>query len=238
MATVILARHGRTDANATGVLAGRSRGVHLDETGRAQAAAASRRLEGVPLSAVVTSPLERCRETARLLVPGVRALSDKRLVECDYGDWTGRELKSLAREKLWKVVQAQPSAARFPAGESLAEMSARAVVAVRDHDARLEAAHGPHAVWVAVAHGDVIKAILADALGMHLDMFQRIVVDPASLSVIRYTPGRPFVLTCNSAAGSLAHLRPPSRRGARRAISSDALVGGGAGPQNSTPATS
>lgn len=229
MATVIIARHGRTAANATGVLAGRGKGVHLDDTGVDQARAASQRLTGIDLAAVVTSPLERCRETARLLVPGVRALTDRRLLECDYGEWTGRELKKLAKEKLWSTVQAQPSGVRFPGGESMPEMSARAVAAIRGRDAEIEAASGAHAVWLAVSHGDVIKAILADALGMHLDAFQRIMVDPASLSVIRYTPTRAFVVTMNSRSGSLAHLAA-TPKGRRRSRSSDAAVGGGAGP--------
>ena len=228
MATVILARHGRTAANATGVLAGRSKGIHLDDTGTAQARAAAERLAGLDLALVVSSPLERCRETARLLAPRTRAVSDRRLLECDYGDWTGQELKRLSKDKLWRTVQAQPSAARFPGGESLQEMSARAVAAVRDRDAAVAAESGDHAVWVAVSHGDVIKAILADALGMHLDAFQRIAVDPGSLSVVRYTPHRAFVLTMNSGAGSLAHLAAKPRK--RRTRSSDAVVGGGAGP--------
>src|SRR3954453_8078387 len=123
MATVILARHGRTSANSGGVLAGRTKGVHLDEHGVAQARAAAERLAGLPLAAVVTSPLERCRETAKLMAPGLRAISDRRLLECDYGEWTGQEIKRLAKDKLWRTVQAQPSAARFPEGESLQEMS-------------------------------------------------------------------------------------------------------------------
>ena len=228
MATVILARHGRTAANAGGVLAGRTRGVHLDDTGRGQAAAAATRLEGVPLAQVVTSPLERCRETAKLMAPGTRPVTDRRLLECDYGDWTGMELKSLAKDKLWRTVQVQPSAARFPGGESLQEMSARAVAAVRERDGQVAAEHGDHAVWLAVSHGDVIKAILADALGLHLDSFQRIVVDPGSLSVVTYTPDRAFVQTTNSVAGSLAHLGRKPRR--RRRAAADAVVGGGAGP--------
>ncbi len=231
MATVILARHGRTKANASGVLAGRSSGVRLDERGREQATAAAERLEGLTLAAVVSSPLTRCRETARLLAPGVEAVVDRGLTECDYGEWTGRELRTLAKEPLWKVVQAQPSAARFPGGESMAEMSARAVATVRGRDAEVAAAHGEHAVWLAVSHGDVIKAVLADALGMHLDAFQRVVVDPASLSVVRYTPERTFVLSSNSSSGSLRHrAAAPPRRGRRRRPSGDAVVGGGAGP--------
>ncbi len=228
MATVILARHGRTAANTGGLLAGRSKGVHLDETGTAQARGAGERLAGLALTTVVTSPLERCRETAKLMAPGLRAVADRRLLECDYGEWTGQEIKKLAKHKLWRTVQVQPSGARFPGGESLQEMSARVVGAVRARDAEVEAEHGEHAVWLAVSHGDPIKAILADALGMHLDAFQRITVDPGSLSVVRYTPHRAFVVTMNSAAGSLAHLAPPSR--SRRRRSSDAVVGGGAGP--------
>jgi 2,3-bisphosphoglycerate-dependent phosphoglycerate mutase len=229
MATVILARHGRTAANNSGVLAGRTRGVHLDDTGIAQARAAGERLDGLELTAVVTSPLERCRETARLVAPGNKAVSDRRLMECDYGEWTGQEIKRLAKEKLWHTVQVQPSGARFPGGESLQEMSSRVVAAVRNRDAALEDQVGEHAVWLAVSHGDPIKAILADALGMHLDAFQRISVDPGSLSVIRYTPHRAFVLTMNSSAGSLGHLasKPRKRRTRSRG---DAVVGGGAGP--------
>ena len=234
MATVILARHGRTAANATGVLAGRSPDVHLDETGQQQAARAAERLAGLPLSAVVSSPLDRCQETSALLAPDHVAQLEDRLLECDYGDWTGRELKVLAKEKLWRTVQAQPSAVRFPGGESMPEMSARAVTAVRDRDAALDAEVGEHAVWLAVSHGDVIKAILADALGMHLDAFQRITVDPASLSVVRYTPDRAFVVTMNSHSGSLTHLASKPRR--RRSRTSDAVVGGGAGPETATTA--
>ena len=234
MATLILARHGRTTANVTGVLAGRSRGVHLDDTGVEQARVAAGRLAAVPLAAVVSSPLERCRETAREIVrqqpKPLKVSTERGLLECDYGSWTGRELTTLVKEPLWKTVQGHPSAVEFPDGETMTAMSSRAVGAVHRWDARVEAEHGPHAVWVAVSHGDVLKAILADALGIHLDAFQRIMVDPASLSVVRYTPGRPFVLTMNSTAGDLGHLKPPARKSRRRKVSSDAAVGGGAGP--------
>lgn len=233
MATVILARHGRTTANATGVLAGRTKGVGLDDQGVEQSRAAGQRLAGLALAAIVTSPLERCRQTAREIGAAQptrpRVATERGFLECDYGDWTGRELRTLAKEELWRTVQAHPSAAVFPGGESMAAMAHRAVEAVRRWDARVEAEHGPDAIWVAVSHGDVIKAVLADALAMHLDAFQRIVVDPASLSVVRYTPLRPFVVTSNSTAGDLAHLKPPARK-RRRKASSDAAVGGGAGP--------
>jgi probable phosphomutase (TIGR03848 family) len=238
MATLVLARHGRTTANVSGVLAGRSKGVHLDEHGTEQARAAAERLAGVPIAAIVTSPLERCRETARAIArrhdPPTKVAGERGLLECDYGSWTGRELKTLTKEPMWRTVQSHPSAAAFPDGESMAEMSARAVAAIRRWDARIEAEHGADAVWVAVSHGDVIKAVLADALGVHLDAFQRIVVDPASLSVVRYTPMRPFVVTMNSAAGDLSHLRPPTKRRRSRKASSDAAVGGGAGPAGRT----
>ena len=235
MATMVLARHGRTTANTSCVLAGRSKGVHLDDRGVEQAQAVGERLAGLPLAALVTSPLERCRETARAIAraqPETPKVSTERgLVECDYGSWTGHELKTLAKEPMWRTVQAHPSAAVFPDGESMADMSARAVAAARRWDARVEAEHGPDAVWVAVSHGDIIKAILADALGIHLDGFQRINVDPASLSVVRYTSVRPFVMSMNTSAGDLSHLRPPARKRSRgRARSTDAAVGGGAGP--------
>lgn len=230
MAVLILARHGRTEANAAGVLAGRTAGVHLDDTGREQARAAAARLDGVPLVAALSSPLERCRETARLLVAGheLKVVGERRLVECDYGEWTGERIAGLSRRALWRTVQIQPSAAVFPGGESLQQVAARAVTAVRERDAEVEAEHGPDAVWLAVSHGDVIKAVLADALGMHLDAFQRIVVDPASLSVVRYTPQRAFVVTMNSREGSLAHLRPV-KRGRRRVPRGDAVLGGETG---------
>ena len=133
---------------------------------------------------------------------------DRRIIECDYGEWTGRPIKELLRDPMWKVVQTQPSAARFPAGESLTEVSARAVAAVRDWNARLP----DDAIWVACSHGDVIKAILADALGLHLDQFQRIVVDPCSVSVVRYTATRPYVLRSNDVGSDLTPFVPPKKR--------------------------
>jgi probable phosphomutase (TIGR03848 family) len=234
VATVILVRHGRTTANTAGVLAGRTRGVRLDDTGVGQAERTAERLAVVPLVAVVTSPLERCRQTARAILKAQEGspttVTERGITECDYGAWQGRPLKELAKEPLWKVVQTQPSAAAFPEGESMATMQARSVNAVRRLDARFEAEHGPGAVWVAVSHGDIIKSVLADALGMHLDLFQRIQVDPASVSIVRYTGARPYVLATNTHAGDLSWLRPPPKptRGRRKA--QDAAVGGGAGP--------
>ncbi|MGH3327148.1 MAG: histidine phosphatase family protein [Streptomycetales bacterium] len=234
MTTVLLTRHGRSSANASGVLAGWTPGVCLDERGREQANGLAARLSPLPLAAVVSSPLERCLETAAAVVAtrdGMGVQTDERFGECRYGDWTGRELKALARDPLWKVVQAHPSAARFPGeeGESLRDVQARAVSAVRDWNARVAAEHGPDAIYAVCSHGDVIKAIVADALGLHLDLFQRITVDPCSLSAIRYTDLRPFLVRLNDVGGGVADLRPAKRRARRRRRSSDAVVGGGAG---------
>jgi probable phosphomutase (TIGR03848 family) len=227
--TVILLRHGRTTANTGGVLAGWTPGVQLDETGLAQVQAVGERLATVPLAAVVSSPLERCRQTAEAVVAGrgLAVQDDDRLGEARYGDWTGRTLKELVKEPLWRVVQQHPSAAVFPGpeGEGLAQTQARAVAAVRSWNQTL----GPDAVWLACSHGDVIKAILADALGLHLDQFQRIVVDPASISVVAYTDTRPFVLRVNDTGGDVSALIPPTRKRRRRKTSSDAVVGGGSG---------
>ena len=231
MSTVLLVRHGRTTANNAGVLAGWTEGVSLDDAGRAQVAALGERLRPLPLTAVVTSPLQRCRETATALLDGrdTACHVDDRVGEVRYGDWSGKELKRLVKDPLWKVVQQHPSAMTFPGegGESMRDMQARAVEAVRDWNARL----GEDAVYVVVSHGDVIKAVLADALGTHLDQFQRIVVDPASVSVVSYTPVRPFVLRVNDLGGDFAALAPRRKRRRRGgAAASDAAVGGGAGP--------
>ncbi len=230
MSTLLLLRHGLT-AMTGPVLAGRTPGVRLDERGQKQAAAVAERIAALPLSAIVTSPLERCLDTAEYVQAAQQAAGrepdwhvDDRLIECGYGAWTGRPIKELARDPLWKVVQAQPSAVRFPDGEALSDVSARAVAAVREWDARL----GPDAIWVACSHGDVIKAILADALGLHLDQFQRIVVDPCSVSIVRYTDTRPYVLRANDVGGDLAPFAPPAKK-PRRRRSADATVGGGAG---------
>jgi probable phosphomutase (TIGR03848 family) len=211
VATVVLLRHARSTANGSGVLAGRAPGVELDETGRAQAAGLVDRLAQVPLAGLVCSPLLRCAQTLAPLAAarGLTPVTEDALSEVDYGEWTGRELKTLFGEKLWSVVQQHPSAAVFPAGEGLAHVQTRAVAAVRAHDARITAEHGPRAVWALCSHGDVLKAIIADALGQHLDSFQRIVVNPASVSVVQYTDTRPFVLRVNDTGGELASIVPP-----------------------------
>lgn len=212
--TVILLRHGRSTSNTAHTLAGRSEGVELDEKGSAQAAALVERLDGLPIRALVRSPLLRCRLTLEPLAAALALtpLVDERLAEVDYGEWTGRKIGELVKEPLWAVVQQQPSAAVFPGGEGLAQVQARAVAAVREHDRRLAEEHGGDALWVACTHGDVIKAVVADALGAHLDSFQRITADPASCSVIRYTTLRPFVVHVNHTGPQLtsALAAPPA----------------------------
>ncbi|WP_250446300.1 MSMEG_4193 family putative phosphomutase [Actinotalea sp. C106] len=231
MATVILVRHGRSTANVEGVLAGRTAGVNLDDVGRQQAERTAERLAVVPLVSVVSSPLERCRQTAQALLDqqqGAPELQiDEAVTECDYGQWQGRALGDLAKEPLWSVVQNQPSAVVFPEGESLAAMQARAVAAIRRRDAAVQEQHGAGAVWAVVSHGDIIKSVLADALGMHLDLFQRISVGPASISVIRYGTHRPDVVSANTEFGDLSWLRSSGPV-------TDAPVGGGAGHEDGT----
>jgi probable phosphomutase (TIGR03848 family) len=231
--TLVLAvRHGLTAATGT-ALAGRTPGIPLDDRGQRQAAALGDRLAQVRLDAIVSSPLERCAQTAAAIAErqaaAVAVTTDERVIEVGYGDWTGQSLRKLSREPLWRVVQAHPSAVTFPGpgGETLPDIQHRAVAAIRDWNAKL----GPGAVYLICSHADVIKAILADSLGLHLDLYQRIQVDPCSLSVIRYTPLRPFVERMNDTGGSVQALIRSDKtpEGAAALRPGDAPVGGGAG---------
>jgi probable phosphoglycerate mutase len=245
--TVLLVRHGLTAATGHS-LTGWMPGIGLDDRGQAQAAALGVRLAGLPLDAIVSSPLDRCLQTAAAIAaargpgqssaaargPGQSSaaarddeqpvLTDDRLGECHYGDWTGKPLKKLVKEPLWRVVQAHPSAVTFPGGESMPDVQHRAVAAVRDWNAKL----GKDATYLMCSHGDVIKAIVADSLGLHLDQSQRIQADPCSLTVIRYTPLRPFLIRMNDTGGGVHDLMPHG--GGRGPVAEgDAVVGGGAG---------
>jgi probable phosphomutase (TIGR03848 family) len=218
--TVLLVRHGLT-ATTGQVLTGWTPGIGLDERGKAQAEKLATRLDQVDLDAIVTSPLQRCRETAQAIADrrsGRKIEEDERLGECGYGEWTGKALKDLEKDPLWTTVQQHPSAVTFPGGESMLGMQHRAVSAVREHNARL----GEDATYLICSHGDVIKAIVADSLGLHLDQSQRIQVDPCSLTVIRYTPLRPFLIRMNDTGD----VQLPKRQEGQ---GSDAMVGGGAG---------
>ncbi len=226
--TVILLRHGRSTANTAHTLAGRSEGVDLDDRGLAQARTVVDRIGDLPVRALVTSPLLRCQRTLEPLAErlDLQPILEDRLAEVDYGDWTGRKLSELVSEPLWQVVQQHPSAAIFPGGEGLADVQARAVSAVREHDRRLADDNGgADVLWVACTHGDVIKSVVADALGTHLDAFQRITADPASMSVIRYASLRPFVVHVNHTGDRLAGAlsAPPAQP------PGDATVGGSTG---------
>ncbi|WP_406257009.1 histidine phosphatase family protein [Streptomyces nigra] len=226
MPTLILARHGRSTANTEGVLAGWTPGVALDERGAAQAAALPGRLAALPIAEIVSSPLQRCQETIRPLLdarPGLTAHTEERIGECHYGDWTGRKLADLKDEPLMDVVQSHPTAAAFPGGESMRAMQTRAAEAVREWNARVERDHGADAVYVMCSHGDIIKSLVADALGLHLDLFQRISVEPCSITAIRYTRLRPFLVRLGD-TGDFASLAPREEPAA-----GDAAVGGGAG---------
>ena len=221
--TVILLRHGRSTSNTAHTLAGRSEGVDLDDKGREQAESLIARIGELPVKAIVRSPLLRCERTVAPLAKalGLEPTVDERLSEVDYGAWTGRKIGDLVKEPLWAVVQQHPSAAVFPDGEGLAEVQARAVAAVREHDRTLSEQHEGDVLWIACTHGDVIKSIVADALGVHLDGFQRITADPASMSVIRYTAVRPFVLHVNHTGPALT-----AALVAKPEPSGDAVVGG------------
>ncbi|MGD9620841.1 MAG: histidine phosphatase family protein [Mycolicibacterium sp.] len=237
--TVLLLRHGRSTSNTAHTLAGRSSGVDLDDRGREQARELVDRIGGLPIRAIVRSPLLRCQRTVEPLaaVLGLDPVVDDRISEVDYGSWTGRKIGELVNEPLWGVVQQQPSAAVFPDGEGLAGVQARAVAAVRERDRTLADECGGDVLWVACTHGDVIKAVVADALGSHLDSFQRINADPASVSVIRYTALRPVVIhvnhtgaTLNSTlSGSPSDDASGGDREGGRVPDGDGVVGGSAG---------
>ena len=227
MPTVLLVRHGETHANRTGVLAGRTPGVTLTARGTEQASAAGVRIQGLAVTHFASSPLERTKETARLMRSAAQTRAPLRsqmgLVECDYGAWSGKKLSALAKQPLWSQVQHRPSNVVFPDGESMRDMSQRAVAAVlREHE-RAESIAGPHAIWVAVTHGDIIKAIVADALGLHLDNFQRIHADPGSITVITHGAHGAYVVATNTRDGDLSHLAVSSTR------QTTGQVGGGRG---------
>ncbi len=202
---VLLVRHGQTPTTGK-LLPGRAAGLHLADIGHQQANAAAERLAALPkIDAVYASPLERARETAAPIgkAAGLKVQIDRGLLECDFGEWTGAELKALMKLPEWGTVQRAPSTFTFPGGESFTAMQNRIVGAID----RLRARH-PGGVVVCVSHADPIKAAVAHAMGTHIDLFQRIVISTCSISAIAYGHGAPVVLTVNSTGGSLAELRP------------------------------
>ncbi|MCU1462156.1 MAG: hypothetical protein JWO37_2231 [Acidimicrobiales bacterium] len=201
---VLLVRHGQTPTTGR-VLPGRAPGLHLSDDGRKQADAVAQRIAALKaVDAVYASPLERTRETAAPIAAarGLKVVPLKGLLECDFGEWTGDELKTLSKAPEWRTVQRYPSGFRFPAGESFSEMQARITGTITD----LRAKH-PGGTIVCVSHADPIKAAVADAMGSHLDQFQRIVISPCSVSAVLYGDTGPTVLTVNS-VGDLTALAP------------------------------
>ncbi|MCY0906047.1 MSMEG_4193 family putative phosphomutase [Arthrobacter sp. H14-L1] len=201
---LLLVRHGQTPTTGT-VLPGRAPGLHLSDRGRGQAVLVSERLTGLPVTCLFSSPLERALETAEPTAArtGLEVSENAGLIECDFGEWTGAALAGLAGLPEWQTVQRTPSAFRFPGGESFAQMQARMVET-------LEVLCTAHAggVVVCFSHADPIKAAVAYALGTHLDLFQRIVISPGSVSVISYVPGQaPAVLMVNASQEPLSKLR-------------------------------
>ncbi|HJE50422.1 MAG TPA: MSMEG_4193 family putative phosphomutase [Tessaracoccus flavescens] len=200
MTKVVLIRHGRSTANADGVLAGRAPGVALDETGREQARTLRSLLAGVDVAAAYTSPIQRCRETAELAgFPDATVLDE--VSECHYGEWTGAKLADLVSTQLWTDVQERPSQVSFPGGESMRDMFDRTAAALTSIAER----HGAGDTVVIFSHGDPIKAMLAHALGLDRDDFQRLHVNPASVSVVDFSRAAPMVL-CMNGGGDVAAL--------------------------------
>jgi probable phosphomutase (TIGR03848 family) len=202
---ILLIRHAHSIANGSGILAGRTEGIGLSSSGKKQARELARRLGDFPIKSLRSSPLERCAET---ISPWLKNLSqtqprlsvqlDEDLSEVDYGDWTGRKLRALTKESLWKTVQEKPSRVTFPNGESLRNMQERAMKAVTRG---LEKRGKGHVVLI--SHGDVLKSIIASALNLPLDEFQRIVIDPASVSILDYSSSKPRLILMNDSRSRL-----------------------------------
>jgi probable phosphomutase (TIGR03848 family) len=202
---VLFVRHGQTPTTGS-TLPGRAPGLHLGDAGVQQAAKAAERIAALKsVAAVYASPMERAQETAAPIAKArkLRTRTERGLNECDFGTWTGSELKALAKLPEWRTVQRYPSGFRFPDGESFAEMQLRITTAVE----RLSAKHRGETI-VAVSHADPIKAAVASAMGTHLDLFQRIVVSPCSITAVLYTEGGPVVLAVNSTGDDLTRLVP------------------------------
>lgn len=202
---MLFVRHGQTPTTGQ-VLPGRAAGLHLSDKGREQAEAVARRLAELPrVDAIYASPLERARETAAPIgkALGQKVNIEKGLLECDFGAWTGAKLSTLMKKPEWSMVQRAPSTFRFPDGESFIDMQSRMANTVDTLRTRHRGG-----VVVCVSHADPIKALIAHAMGTHLDLFQRIVIGTCSVSAVSYLSTGPVVLTVNSTGGSLSDLRP------------------------------
>ena len=222
---LVLIRHAHSEANAAGILSGRLPNVHLSEKGVEQSEHLAVRLGNFPVATLRISPMERCFETISPWInsivlpnnPRFEPIIDQELTEVDYGTWSGKKLAVLSKNKLWKIVQEAPSRMYFPNGEGIAQMQSRAMTSV--HEAVSTKAKG---AAVIVSHGDVIKSIVASALGMHLDEFQRIVIDPASISILDFSTTKPRVLLLNDSRSVVTELLVAPKRAKN-------LLGGGSG---------
>lgn len=190
MPILYLVRHAQSTANAEGVLAGRLPGITLDKKGKKQAEKLAKFLAAIEFEKIIVSPLERTQETAMILKPETEVKLDYRIAECDYGDWSGKKIEDLQKEDLWKVIQSNPSEVKFPGGESMDEMFKRSWNAVEFWNEEISGN------YLMVSHADVIKSIVAQALGMDLDHFQRIAIRPASLTIIAFNP-TPMLMLLN-----------------------------------------
>ena len=231
MAVLLLVRHGHSTANAEGVLAGWTPDVQLTDTGREQASGVAGQLAGVPVHGLYSSPVLRARQTAEIISQAgdLTVIQDEGLGECRYGAWTGRSLADLRSDPLWRLVQDEPERVEFPPGdypaESLTQMTDRLMATVLRLDAHVESEGGPDALWVAVSHGDPIKAVLAVAGGADVRALQRHHVDPGAMSVIRFSAGRAVVLAANGRTLDLPRLVGATAG----STPGEAAVGGGAG---------
>jgi len=222
---LVLIRHAHSEANAAGILSGRLPNVHLSEKGLEQSEDLAMRLGNFPVSTLRISPMERCFETISPWLnsivlrnnPKFEPIIDPELTEVDYGTWSGKKLAVLSRNKLWRTVQEAPSRMYFPSGEGIAQMQSRAMTSV--HQAVSNRAKGSAVI---VSHGDVIKSIVASALGMHLDEFQRIVIDPASISILDFSATKPRALLLNDSRSKVTELLVAPKRAKN-------LLGGGSG---------
>lgn len=230
MTLVFLIRHAHSTANGSGILSGRTEGVHLSPAGRKQARQLATRLGNIPIKILLSSPLERCQETISPWLnaqdevnPRLRLKIDPDLAEVDYGDWTGRGLRELAKEPLWKKIQETPSKVTFPHGESMLKMQARAFTSLQNAVAKAGKGH-----VILISHGDVLKSLVASALNLHLDEFQRIVIDPASISILDFREDTSRLLLMNDTRSRLKveHFATKEKR---------LLVGGGSGIQPHVP---
>ena len=223
VAKIVLLRHAHSTANNSGVLSGQLPGISLSKEGKRQAEGLINRIGPTSFDSIRVSPMQRCEETIRPWIESQNArdisryLIDDGLIEVDYGKWSGRKLSSLSRDPLWKVIQSSPSKVKFPEGERISSMQKRALVSI--HQAFSESKNGSH---LFVSHGDVIKAIVAGLLGLKLDQFQSLVIDPSSLTILDFDGEKSRLVVFNDTHSDISQKVSQKKR-------ARVLLGGGAG---------